>query len=82
MTLVTSLDHKFGRGSYVVGNAWHLVRPNVLLVQGMVGVALCEEMLEEAHVLKAEEGNLVMRLRDVSCRDLPYIAFSEGIPDA
>lgn len=37
--------------TYVMGNAWNLVGPNLLLLQWMVGVALGEEMLEESHIL-------------------------------
>lgn len=36
--------------------------PNLLLLQRMVGVALGEEVLEESHVLQAEERNLMVRL--------------------
>jgi hypothetical protein len=38
------------------------VGPYFLLLERMVRVTLSEEMLKHAHVLKAEEGNLVMRL--------------------
>jgi len=47
---------------YVVGNAWDLMGPDVLLLQGMMRVALRQKVLEEAHVLETEQRNLVMRL--------------------
>jgi hypothetical protein len=40
----------------------NLVRPNLFLFQGVVGVALRQEMLKEAHVLKTEQRDLVVRL--------------------
>lgn len=46
----------------VVGNAWDLMGPDVLLLQGMMRVALRQKVLEEAHVLETEQRNLVMRL--------------------
>lgn len=38
------------------------MRPDLFLLQRVVGVALGEEMLEEAHILKTEQGDLAMRL--------------------
>lgn len=50
----------------IVGDAGDLMRPDVLLLQRVMGIALCQEVLEEAHVLKSEEGDLMMRLLGVS----------------
>lgn len=49
-------------GTYVVRDARNLVRPNLLLLQWMVRVALGQKVLEEPHVLQAKEGDLVVRL--------------------
>jgi hypothetical protein len=51
-----------GGGTYIVSDARDLVRPNLLLFQWMVRVALREKVLEEAHVLQTEERNLVVGL--------------------
>lgn len=50
--------------TYIVRDAGDLVGPNILLLQRMVRIALGEEVLKEAHVLQAEEGNLMVRLRN------------------
>ena len=42
--------------------AGNLVRPEVFGADWMVRVAVEEEVLEEAHVLEAEEGDLVLGL--------------------
>lgn len=39
------------RGMYIVRNARNLVCPDVLLAERVVGKTLCEEVLEEAHIL-------------------------------
>jgi hypothetical protein len=49
--------------TYIVGDAGHLVCPHLFLLQGMMGVALGQEVLEEAHILETEERDLMMRLR-------------------
>ena len=40
------------------------MRPEVLCPEGVVWIALHEEVLEEAHVLQGEEGDLVLGLVD------------------
>jgi len=52
----------------LLGQARDLVRPEVLGTEGMVRVALHEEVLEEAHVLEAEEGDLMLGLVDYDRR--------------
>ena len=47
---------------YLVRQAGHFVRPEVLGADGVVRIALGEKVLEEAHVLEGEEGDLVLRL--------------------
>ena len=46
----------------IVCDARDLVRPYFFLLQGVVRIALRQEVLEKAHVLEAEQGNLVMGL--------------------
>lgn len=45
-----------------MGNTGDVVCPYFLLFQGMVRVTLGQKVLKEPHILKTEEGNLVMRL--------------------
>ena len=58
-----------GTGTYIVRNAGDLVRPDFLLPQWVIRVTLGKEMLEEAHVLQAEEGNLVVWLLRLSASE-------------
>lgn len=37
--------------SYIMCNAWNIVRPYLLLLERVVGVALGQEVLEESHIL-------------------------------
>lgn len=55
-----------------MGDAGDLVRPDILLLERVVRVAVRQEMLEEAHVLKTEQGDLVMRLPMVLTSDPRY----------
>jgi hypothetical protein len=57
--------------------AGDLVRPEVLGAEGMVRVALHKEVLEEAHVLEGEEGDLVLGLVDYE-GDGRVFAFEAG----
>lgn len=47
---------------YLVRQTGHFVRPEVLGADGVVRIALGEKVLEEAHVLEGEEGDLVLWL--------------------
>ena len=48
------------------------MRPDVFGANGVVRVAVEEEVLEEAHVLEAEEGDLVLGLDFGFSLCLPY----------
>ena len=47
---------------YLLGETGDLVRPDGFGANGVVWVAVEEEVLEEAHVLEAEDGDLVLGL--------------------
>ena len=51
-----------GGNQYLLGETGDLVRPEVFGANGVVWVTVDEEVLEEAHVLEAEDGNLVLGL--------------------
>jgi hypothetical protein len=51
---VTALFPLLDGDPYVVGNAWDLMGPDILLLQGMMRVALRQKVLEEAHILETE----------------------------
>lgn len=49
---------------YIVSDAGYFVCPNLFLLQWVMWIALGEEVLEEAHILQTEYGDLVVRLRE------------------
>ncbi len=51
-----------GGKRYLLGETGDLVRPQVFGANGVVWVTVEEEVLEEAHVLEAEDGDLVLGL--------------------
>lgn len=64
---LTLLDVKLGGWvAHILGQARHFVCPDALVAQGMLRVTLEEKVLEESHVLEAEQGDLVLRLERVS----------------
>ena len=57
------VSRQVARGrAYLVREARHLVGPHGLVGERRRGVAAQQEVLEEAHVLQAEERDLVVRL--------------------
>lgn len=61
--------------AYIVCYAWYFVCPNLFLLEWMVWKTSGKEVLEEAHVLQAEEWNLIVRLLNISA----YSAAAEGL---
>jgi hypothetical protein len=55
-----------GFGTHLFGQTGDFVRPEVLGSDRVVRVAVEQEVLEEAHVLEAEEGDLMLWLEGVS----------------
>lgn len=53
-----------GQGIYLLRETWNLMSPDVFGPDGIMGVALEEEVLQETHVLEAEDGDLMLRLHD------------------
>lgn len=62
--------------TYVVRNTRDFVGPDLFLLKGMVRVAVRQEMLEEAHVLETEKGDLVMRLLRAS--QFPFLSVDKS----
>ena len=48
--------------TYVLREAGNLMRPHALVAQGVAGQTGGKEVLEEAHVLEGEDGDLLLRL--------------------
>lgn len=46
----------------------NIVGPFLFLLERVVRIALRQEVLEEAHVLEAKQGNLMMRLVPGACQ--------------
>lgn len=54
-----------GGGTYFFGETGDFVGPDVFCADGVVGVAFDKKVLEEAHVLEGEHGDLVLGLYGV-----------------
>lgn len=61
---------------YLLRETGDLMRPEVLGADGVVRVTLDEEVLEETHVLQAEQGDLVLWLD--GCCKLSWSDLMEG----